>query len=139
MKVPKWYDSGVRFSCQGCGQCCRSLDGEEACVYLDGDDIRGMAAHLRIAEREFKALYTTQRHDLVVIRDPEKDCVFLRDGKCLVYPVRPAQCRTWPFWKIALVKKNWDEKVVPGCRGVGKGRRYSRKEIEHLSEDVSPL
>ena len=139
MKNPKWYDRGIKFSCAGCGQCCKSLDGKEACVYLDGDDLRAIAACLKLTEQEFAAKYTERRHGLVVIRDPEKDCLFLVDGKCAVYPVRPAQCRTWPFWKIALVRKNWEEKVIPGCRGVGKGKLYSKKEIEHLSEDISPL
>ncbi len=34
------------------------------------------------------------------------DCIFLQraDGKatCGIYPVRPMQCRTWPFWEMNL-------------------------------------
>jgi len=31
--------------------------------------------------------------------------VFLKDKQCTVYPVRPAQCRTFPWWKENLSSK----------------------------------
>ena len=38
------------------------------------------------------------------------DCVFLKEDPergrktCSIYPVRPLQCRTWPFWPENLAE-----------------------------------
>ena len=42
------------------------------------------------------------------------ECVFWdRQAGCTVYPARPAQCRTWPFW----------ESVTEIAKDVGPRRR----------------
>jgi hypothetical protein len=60
------------------------------------------------------------------------DCTFF-DGKsrgCTIYPVRPRQCRTWPFWNSNLESpESWAE-VRQVCPGAGKGNFFSLKEIE---------
>ena len=47
-----------------------------------------------------------------------------------VYAARPQQCRSWPFWPENMRKKVWNLEVVPGCEGIGRGRRHSPAEIE---------
>jgi Fe-S-cluster containining protein len=57
------------------------------------------------------------------------DCVFLRRdekgrGLCSIYPVRPTQCRTWPFWPENLSSKRaWitAKKRTP-CPGMDNGK-----------------
>jgi len=137
--MPKWYKNGIRFECQGCGNCCKSLDDGDGYVYLNDDEIEGIANYLKIDKKKFINAYTEIKNGYRVIRDPDKDCIFLKNNKCLIYTVRPAQCKTWPFWEIALIKKNWDEKVVTTCPGVGKGRLYTIEEIEDISKNKSPL
>ena len=48
---------------------------------------------------------------------------------CVIYPVRPAQCRTWPFWESNLrSRKNWDS-IAEGCPGIGRGPLIGVDEI----------
>jgi len=68
-----------------------------------------------------------------------KDCVFLTEtgnGKgCAVYPVRPNQCRTWPFWNCNLnYPDDWNEAGTV-CPGINRGRLYAAEEIRQLRED----
>jgi Fe-S-cluster containining protein len=72
-----------------------------------------------------------------IIEDPQtKDCIFLQEiaGKkgCLIYPVRPNQCRTWPFWNDNLHSEYTWNRAAMKCPGVNKGAKYSCEHIEKL-------
>ena len=62
-----------------------------------------------------------------VKRGRKFDCVFLvRDPKtgnagCAIYPVRPTQCRTWPFWKENLKSLRDYATAARDCPGMAKG------------------
>ena len=64
-----------------------------------------------------------------------KDCIFLRydaegSSLCTVYPVRPMQCRTWPFWPSNLRDiDSWSLAAVR-CPGVNRGPLHRLDEIE---------
>ena len=60
------------------------------------------------------------------------DCV-LWQGTCTAYPCRPAQCRTFPFWKDGLRSRKTFELVSRGCPGVDRGRRYTCEEILRIA------
>jgi hypothetical protein len=72
-----------------------------------------------------------------IIEEPRtNDCVFLTKTKsgrgCSIYPVRPNQCRTWPFWSYNLASPNdWNMAGVK-CPGINRGGLYSFEEIERL-------
>ena len=60
------------------------------------------------------------------------DCVFFdkEHRRCTIYPVRPKQCRTWPFWNSNLeTPEDWRE-VQKGCPGAGNGDFVSLDEIK---------
>jgi hypothetical protein len=62
------------------------------------------------------------------------DCCFLehRYGKrtCAIYPVRPLQCRTWPFWDANLASpKDWAA-AAKDCPGMNHGTHYEFVQIE---------
>jgi len=65
-----------------------------------------------------------------------KDCIFLQNEagpkKCMIYPVRPSQCRVWPFWSENLASTNTWNKAAQKCPGVNRGRHYSFEEIERI-------
>jgi Fe-S-cluster containining protein len=57
-----------------------------------------------------------------------------RNGRrgCRIYPVRPLQCRTWPFWTINLKSPAYLALAAETCPGINSGRQYSFDEIEQL-------
>jgi uncharacterized protein len=49
---------------------------------------------------------------------------------CLVYPVRPTQCRTWPFWHTNLTDPDAWAHAGTRCRGINCGPLVPLDEIE---------
>ncbi|MBM3198930.1 MAG: YkgJ family cysteine cluster protein, partial [Chlamydiae bacterium] len=57
-----------------------------------------------------------------LIEQPPKqgqyDCIFLKDKRCTIYPVRPKQCKTFPWWTENLSSpKAWEE-AAKSCEGI---------------------
>jgi Fe-S-cluster containining protein len=58
------------------------------------------------------------------------DCVFYeRDQGCIIYSVRPRQCRTWPFWESNLASPAHWQRTCDVCPGAGQGLLIPAKEI----------
>lgn len=134
-KAPKekkqWWHDGVRFQCQGSGQCCISR-GEYGFVFLTLEDRRRLAIEVGVTTARFTRDYCTKLGPSFHLKeDPKRaECMFLKDLRCSVYKGRPTQCRTWPFWPDTLGAKAWKNEVKSYCPGVGKGPIRSREEIE---------
>lgn len=125
-----WYDEGLRFGCRQCGSCC---GGEPGYVFLRRGEAVAIAGHLGVSLEDFRRTWTRKAGDRTSLRE-ESDgrCVFLGREGCRIYQVRPVQCGTFPFWLWNLVQReNWDE-TARDCPGMGRGRLYSREEIEEF-------
>ncbi|MBX2988571.1 MAG: YkgJ family cysteine cluster protein [Bdellovibrionaceae bacterium] len=127
----QWWSQGVRFQCQGSGKCCTS-HGEYGFVYLTLHDRQQFAKHLGLTTQAFTRQYCERTDGVWHLKERKEnpDCLFLDGKRCSVYEVRPMQCRTWPFWPEVMNPKSWAKDVVSFCPGVGKGRTWSREEIE---------
>lgn len=100
-----WYAPGLTFKCTQCGNCC---SGPSGYVWFDDDEAKRIAEFLGITEADFRRRFTRRVWGRATLDEVKRDrgqydCVFLRrdgEGKalCSIYPVRPTQCRTWPFW-----------------------------------------
>jgi uncharacterized protein len=130
-KKDLFYEQGLRFECQGSGKCCTS-HGEFGFVFLTKEDRKRMADVLGLSVGEFKKKHCDQTNGIWHLKeDPKRpDCMFLKDKRCSVYEGRPNQCRTWPFWPEVMNAKAWKAEVASFCPGVGKGRVWSKEEIE---------
>jgi hypothetical protein len=128
-RLPVWYGDGIRFECQQSGRCCTN-HGEYAWVYPTPDDERRLARHLGLDRRRFRRQYTRLLDGWRVLESRADGCVFLDGRRCGVYPARPVQCATWPFWRDNLDPDTWQREVASFCPGVGKGRLWSRDEID---------
>ena len=58
-------------------------------------------------------------------------CMLLNsEGKCSVYPVRPTQCRTYPFWpEILISEEKWNNERQR-CEGIQQGEIIQTEYIE---------
>lgn len=126
----KWWSEGIRFQCQGSGQCCVSR-GEFGFVYLTKDERQKMAAFLDMPTAAFTRKFCKKTDGVWHLKDGKgPECVFLKGNRCEVYKVRPTQCRTWPFWPEVMGAKQWAKDVESYCPGVGKGRLIKADEID---------
>jgi len=68
-----------------------------------------------------------------------KDCIFLEESatgrKCTIHPVRPSQCRSWPFWPDNLAGANSWNKAAQLCSGINRGRCYSFEKIQRIKKE----
>ena len=123
-----WYADGLRFSCHQCGNCCRGA--QPGWVYVTPFRLRRIAGFLGLRERALRSRYVTrdENGETVLKLKDNGDCVFWDEG-CTIYPERPRQCRTFPFWSDTLRSPGEWSKLKEFCHGVDHGRLYPLEEI----------
>ena len=129
---PVWWGRGVRFSCVGCGRCCR---GEPGAIFFSPAEGERVCALLSIDERTFRRRFVTLRWGpSSFVEKANGECIFYRakDARCSIYAVRPSQCRLFPFWADVMRSEESWAAYAEDCPGMNDGRLYSALEIEAL-------
>ena len=126
--MTKWYDEGLRFECTQCGNCCT---GPPGAVWFTEKEGRAMAKKLNISVDVFYRKYARKIGSKWSLTERvvagKYDCALLNRAShissCSVYEARPAQCRTWPFWKENLDSEDaWKQaKKMTPCPGMDTG------------------
>ena len=117
------------FMCKNCSLCCRIDPGA---VFLTEDDIKNMYTYLSLSKKQFLSQYCREilRNGKIIFSLKEKsnyDCVFWNKN-CLIYKVRPLQCKTYPFWpSIVKSKTTWKEESKK-CKGMNKKGNLTTEE-----------
>jgi hypothetical protein len=128
-----WYQSGLSFACTGCGGCCSGFPGF---VWVTDEELAAIADYVGDAVGAVRLLRTLPVSGRTSLTEyANGDCTFFdsRTRRCTIYPVRPAQCRTWPFWRSNLASPaKWSE-TAAGCPGIGQGPVIPVEEIERLA------
>jgi len=134
-KAKSWYQAGLSFECTQCGNCCSGAPGY---VHVTVEEIDRIAAFLgRPAGAGLPRKYLRnvgRGYSLTEVKQTG-DCCFLKTTKgglrtCSIYPVRPLQCRTWPFWEENLESPDaWNEAACD-CPGINRGPRHAFVQIE---------
>jgi uncharacterized protein len=146
-----WYSQGLSFQCTQCGNCCT---GGPGFVWVSDVEVTRLAEHLKLPELDVLKKYCRKLGDRISLKERLNnglhDCVFLAEvpatqvenGQtvthsrrvCTIYPVRPLQCRTWPFWNGLLASpENWNA-ASDRCPGINRGKPYSKERIEALRD-----
>ncbi|HTW95345.1 MAG TPA: YkgJ family cysteine cluster protein [Tepidisphaeraceae bacterium] len=147
-----WYADGLRFTCTQCGNCCSGKPGH---VWISREEVQLLAEHLQLTPAETIEQFCLTINGQLTLRERRNrhgdyDCIFLRtessapqgDGSgpvfrrryCGIYPVRPLQCRTWPFWDSNLATEKAWKQAARTCYGMDRGRKFSLKVIEALRD-----
>jgi Fe-S-cluster containining protein len=128
-----WYADGLSFACTQCGRCCGGGPGN---VWVSRAEVAAIAEYLGMSPEDFKNRHTRKCGWRRSLREQRNyDCEFLKpDGTgrkvCTIYPVRPVQCRTWPFWKSNLASPSDWADAGQNCPGINKGPRHPLPVIQ---------
>lgn len=141
--MANFYDKGLTFQCQGCHYCCST---EPGFVFLSQDDLTRASRYLKLSEDAFIANYCRKVpqglgfYKISLIEKKNYDCIFLTEKGCSIYPARPSQCKTYPFWPEIMKNEEAWKKEGEGCPGFGKGGCVTKKEIErNLQEHANNI
>jgi len=100
------------------------MTGGDYYVFLKQQEAEKIRVHLQLSRGWFRRRYLERLKggELVAASGTDSRCVFLDvNGRCKVYPVRPLQCRTYPFWpELVLRKSDWQHEARR-CEGINRG------------------
>ena len=124
-----WYSDGLRFECTQCGDCC---SGSEGYVWVNQEEIDGMANRIGMDSAAFEEQFVKRVGVRRSLKErPGGDCVLLdpQTRKCTAYEERPRQCKTWPFWQSNIrTPEAWAE-AAQACPGCNKGDLVPLEQI----------
>lgn len=135
MSKERFYAEGLQFECTGCGECCKLAGGF---VYVTDEEIKAMAKYLQLSITTFSDQFLDIHKNRYVLKSKGDACILLDNDACSVYPVRPVQCRTFPFWPANLKSKYRWKMTALVCEGIGQGRVYTSTEIESIVNTQMP-
>jgi Fe-S-cluster containining protein len=100
-------------------------------VWVTPEEIERLADFRGETVKAFAAKFVRRVRDRCsLVEKPGGDCIFWdKTAGCTVYPARPIQCQTWPFWPENVETPDDWERVRGVCPGSGRGRVYSVQEI----------
>jgi Fe-S-cluster containining protein len=133
-----WYVGGLHFECVQCGNCCSGP--AEGYIWVTRPEIDLIAAFLKMTPGHVRQQYTQRLgFRTTIIEQPvTNDCVFLQEEngqkQCMIYPVRPSQCRNWPFWPSNLTSPAAWNQATKKCCGINRGGLYSFKQIRKIKK-----
>lgn len=134
-----WYVAGLHFKCTRCGRCCSGPG--EGYIWVTKPQIKLIADFLKISVEHLRqnCLKRIGLRTTIIEQPDSKDCIFLRkiqnQKKCVIYPVRPTQCRAWPFWPSNLTSQNAWNNAAQKCPGINQGKHYTSQEIEKIKKN----
>lgn len=120
MRLPTLDGRRFRFSCTQCGACCR----RRGVVWLKKGESARLARHLHLTAAVFRARYVTRLDDgreLLEVPGEDRGCPLLDGDLCSVDPVKPDQCRAYPFWREIVESPAYWRAERRECEGIGQG------------------
>jgi len=103
------------FECRMCGDCCRGFGG----TYVTQADMAAIARYAGVSPDRFRHTHCQPSGRRWVLAQAEDGyCVFHRNGRCAIHPVKPRMCRQWPFIPSVLADpSNW-HLMAGSCPGM---------------------
>lgn len=127
---PFFESHALHFSCTRCGRCCATPG--DYFVFLTGDEAERIRVHRGLSSAWFRRRYLRRLEDgrLVLVSGASDRCIFLdAQARCGIYPVRPLQCRTYPFWPELVGNRRAWHGEKRRCEGIDRGDAVPVGEI----------
>jgi len=155
---PYDHKKELMFSCQSCGNCCRSFDVNitdydigrilENRPDLKFDDFIEIVKPLAKTDVDNLKLPDGKEAMIILKQKPNsKECIFLtEDNKCSIHDFKPIGCRTWPFsLNIYNSDVKWNNLFRPFLKNKcahklienSNDENFLRENLEKLIDDVN--
>jgi len=133
--------------CNGCGECCRFCNP----IVLIEEECKDIAKYARRDLKEFKDKYFQKINNSWAIKKREEDyCPFYeKNCGCVIYDVRPENCRKFPYLSSDIIEsfeKNKSFPQIENCPGAlalyykveeyGHALRENREVYEYARSKV---
>jgi len=121
----------LRFECTQCGACCTGT--ANSTVMLEHGEAERIRRHLKLSTAWFRRRYLEINQAGDALHLDGGRCPFLgKHGGCRIYPVRPRQCRSYPFWpELVATQAAW-RREARRCEGIGRGAVVPVAHIERM-------
>ncbi len=129
------------FECQRCGACCAAYN-----VCVTDSDVKRITSSYELQPHNFlegilvpeKVAYTYSgvpkfigdkgREMVLVLKEERGRCIFNK-GECEIYPVRPLNCRAFPFLWVGGRKFKLNSDALFLCDGIGRGGKFDFETV----------
>lgn len=105
------------FECTKCGKCCFGQGN----VYFTKKDLNQIQNYLKIQDKnwgDFKKQFIDLEENGLYIHQPKYKCFFLnKKNQCSIYPIRPLQCKSFPFWPSNFSSLERLKNLIKECPG----------------------
>lgn len=111
-------------------------------MYFDLATLRSMAGHLNQEVGDFKTRFGVQwdpeASSYVIEVTDGSGCPLLDGDACTVHPVKPVQCRSFPFWPEVVESLETWKAASAGCPGIDhpEGTWFSWAEVKRRARDA---
>ncbi|MGA0332966.1 MAG: YkgJ family cysteine cluster protein [Kiritimatiellia bacterium] len=127
---------GVHFRCTDCGFCCSGAPGK---VRISEEEQESITGFLGEDMESFLRKWTRDQDGERLLKEKTNgDCVFFEHNRCRIHPVKPRQCRTYPFWFRNVRSEEAWAKTCRECPGIGEGEFFPPGRIlEIVQEEIA--
>jgi Fe-S-cluster containining protein len=110
------------------------MEGE---VFLSEGDLVRIARHISVEVVEFEEKYVHRTKSSLRLRKPsDRQCLFHREGRCSIHPVKPVQCRVFPFWPEIIESSEAWEETAKRCPGMNQGPLVQIETAREISQEM---
>lgn len=113
---PYTFDENACKKCKG--KCCI---GESGDIFASKEELKALREYFGLNEKEFTQKYLKKSGFRMSFKEVEFEdgfaCIFFDkvERNCSIYPLRPIQCKSFPFWEYF---KTHQEELKKECIGI---------------------
>jgi len=127
--------SSFSFECQRCGTCCR---GHANGIPLFITDMQRLSRYLGYSVEQFLLKFCSfrllqnreGRLPILLLRQQQDQCPFLRQSICMVHRHKPYLCRNAPVVSVLFENAHLMRAFKEKCPGFNQGKVISAEEIQ---------